>query len=66
MKIKELYIEAIKNNHMALKLMIDYLVKEKKTIKLSDDAGALDLYLQPKHKDKMNKLLKDYMQKSEG
>ena len=66
MTVKEFYIEAIKNNHSALKLLIDYLVKEKKTIKLSDDAGAFDLYLQPRHQDKMNKLLKEYMQKSEG
>jgi hypothetical protein len=66
MKIQDYYLEAIKGDHVSLVKLIEMLVREKKTIKLSDDAGSLDLYLQPKHKDKMNKLLKEYMQKSEG
>jgi hypothetical protein len=66
MTIKEYYLEAIKNNHVMLKLLIDFLVREKKTVSMSDDATVLDLYFKPKNRDKMNKPLKEYMQQKEG
>jgi hypothetical protein len=66
MKIQDYYLEAIKGEHVALAKIIEMLVREKKTIKLSDDAKVLDLYFKPNNRDKMNKLLKEYMQKSEG
>ena len=66
MKVQEYYLEAIKGDHAPLAKLIEMLVRDKKTIKLSDDVSVLDLYLQPKHQDKMNKLLEEYMQKSEG
>lgn len=66
MKVNDYYLEAIKGNHTALVNLIRMLVKEKKTIKLTDDASVLDLYFKPKNRDKMNKLLGEYMQQKEG
>lgn len=66
MKVQDYYLEAIKGNHTSLVKLIEMLVKEKKTVKLSDDESVLDLYFKPNNRDKMNKLLKEYMQIKEG
>lgn len=66
MKVQDFYLEAIKGNHTSLVKLIEMLVKEKKTVKLSDDAAVLDLYFKPNNRDKMNKLLGEYMQRKEG
>ena len=66
MKVQDYYLEAIKGEYVPLAKMIEMLVRDKKTIKLSDDAAVLDLYFKPNNRDKMNKLLGEYMQKSEG
>ena len=65
MRVKDHYLEAIKYNHEPLKMMIEFLVKEKKVISLDDDESAMDLYFKPNNADRMNKLLKEYMQKRE-
>lgn len=66
MKIKEYYLEAIKYNHKPLKYMIEFLVKEKKVISMDDDESVMDRYFLPKNADRMNKLLREYMQQKEG
>ena len=66
MKIKEFYLEAIKHNHDHLVTMINFLVKEKKTLSMEDDESAMELYFKPNNVDRMNKLLKEYMQQKEG
>jgi len=65
MKVQEFYLEAIKGDHKPLMKLIEMLVREKKTIKLTDDASVLDLYFKPNNRDKMNKLLGEYMQEKE-
>ena len=65
MKVQDYYLEAIKGGYTPLVKLIEMLVRDKKTIKLSDDAAALDLYFKPNNRDKMNKLLSEYMQKME-
>lgn len=66
MKIKEYYLEAIKYEHHSLRIMIDFLVKEKKVISMNDDESVMDRYFLPKNADRMNKLLREYMQQKEG
>ena len=64
--MQDYYLEAIKGNHEPLVKLIEMLVKDKKTVKLCDDATVLDLYFKPNNWDKMNKLLGEYMQQKEG
>ena len=66
MKVQDYYFEAIKGDHKPLMKLIEMLVKDKKTVKLSDDAAVLDLYFKPNNRDKMNKLLGEYMQGKEA
>lgn len=63
MKIRELMYESMLHNHQSLIKLIEFLVIEKETVKLDDDLSVLDLYFKPKNRDKMNRLLKEYMQK---
>lgn len=64
MKIRELYLEAYNNNHYGLKLMIHFLVKEKKVLSLEDDESKLVFYItQFMNGDKINKLLSEYERK---
>lgn len=58
MNIKELYKES--EGHESLKLLIRFLVKEKKVLRLEDDVSKLEYYLQPKFKNRMNEHLKQY------
>lgn len=62
MKVQDYYLEAIKGGYTPLVKLIEMLVREKKTIKLTDDAAVLNLYFKPNNRDKMNKLLTEYMQ----
>lgn len=62
MKVQDYYLEAVKGGYTPLVKLIEMLVRDKKTIKLSDDATVLDLYFKPNNRDKMNKLLTEYMQ----
>lgn len=66
MRVKDHYLEAIKYNHASLKYMIEFLVREKKVLSMEDDESAMELYFKPNNVDRMNKLLKEYMQKREG
>lgn len=58
--IKELYHEAIKHNHYSLTLFIDYLVNERKVLKMTDSEERLTYYLQDRFAVKMNAYLAEY------
>lgn len=60
MTIRELYIESVKKKEMSLLLLLDFLVKEKKTVKWEDDTSVLQLYYKPNNRKRMNELLKEY------
>jgi hypothetical protein len=63
MNIRELVLEADLNNHSGLLLLLDFLINEKRAISMSDDTRVLELYFLPKHKDRINKLLSEYIKK---
>lgn len=63
MTIRELYIEAIKGKEQSLLLLLDFLVKEKKTVKWEDDDSVLDIYFKPNNREKMNRLLLEYKER---
>jgi hypothetical protein len=58
--VKEHYEFAIKYNYYSLCLLIDYLVKERKVLKMSDDEDKLKYYLQDRFAKKMNEYLSVY------
>lgn len=64
MTILELYIEG-KDEFPSLKLFIDFLVFEKKVLKLDDPTEKLDYYLQDRFHNKMNEYLAEYKAKQE-
>ena len=63
MTVRELLYEATQYNHETLIVLIEFLVLEKETVKLEDEESVLELYFKPNNVDRMNKLLKEYMQK---
>lgn len=60
MTVQELYDEAEKGSHMGLKLLIDYLVYEKKALELTDNHEKLTYYLQDRFRSKMNEYIHKY------
>lgn len=62
MTVRDWYREALQHNYYSLILLIEFLVYEKKTIRLQDPEQALNFYLQEKFKDKMNAYLLAYEQ----
>jgi hypothetical protein len=58
--IEELYHETIKHNHYSLKLLIEYLVNERKILKMTDSEDKLTYYLQDRFAVQMNQYLADY------
>lgn len=60
MMIRDYYHEAIEHNHYSLKLLIDYLVDERKVLKMTDDSEKLTYFLQDKFARKMNEYLSEY------
>jgi hypothetical protein len=63
MNIRGLVLEADLNNHSGLLLLLDFLINEKQVINMSDDTRVLEIYFMPKHKDRLNKLLGEYIEK---
>lgn len=63
MKIEEHYWEAKKHGYTSLVLLIDYLVKERKVVRMEDAEEKLLHYLQPRFHNKMNEYLADYQKK---
>lgn len=60
MNIQDVYNFAIQYNYYSLRLLIDYLVKERKVLKMSDDEDKLKYYLQDRFAKKMNEYLSVY------
>lgn len=60
MTVRDIYHESIEYKHHSLKLMIDYLVNEKKVLKMTDNEEKLTYYLQDKFKKKINEYLTEY------
>jgi hypothetical protein len=63
MMVRDLYQEAVKNNHYSLKLMIEYLINERKVLKMTDNSEQLTYYLQDKFAKRMNEYLADYKER---
>lgn len=63
--VSEILTDAMKEKQYPLLLVIDFLVKEKQIIKLSDPAQILEPYLDHsyKHRDYVNAALVDYVDK---
>ncbi|MBT2166900.1 MULTISPECIES: hypothetical protein [Bacillus] len=62
MTVRDWYREALQHNYYSLILLIEFLVYEKKTIRLQDPEQALNFYLQERFKEKMNAYLLAYEQ----
>jgi hypothetical protein len=63
MTIQEIYDEAKQGNYYSLILLIDFLVKEKKVLELSDSEEKLTYYLQDRFHKKLNEYLAEYEQR---
>jgi hypothetical protein len=57
--VRDIYIDAIKYNYYSLQLLIDFLVKERGKLKMTDDANKIYSFLQLD--DKYSKLLNEYL-----
>jgi hypothetical protein len=66
MTIREAYAESLKEKHVGLQLLIEFLVFEKKVLTLSDDADKILFYLQEKFISKMNAHLVAFENKKNG
>lgn len=66
MIIQEYYDEAIENKHYSLQLFIEYLVNEKRVLKMTDSEEQLRYYLQDRFTNKMNQYIKEYEEKRNG
>lgn len=66
MTVRDFYNDAIAYNYYSLQLVIEFLVYEKKVIRLEDPKEKLEFYLQEKFHKKMNELLKEYEMKKNG
>lgn len=62
MLISELFEGAINDKHFGLALLLDFVVNEKKTVKMTDHKSALDVYLSPKNRGRMAKMLDEYLE----
>jgi hypothetical protein len=60
MTIEELYKDAKKHNYYWLMITIEFLVKEKQVLKMTDNDDRLTYYLQDKFSQKMNEHLEKY------
>lgn len=63
MTVKELYQESIIHKHHSLLLLIDFLVNEKKVLKMDDDSDKLCFYLEDRFAERMKAHLNEYNQK---
>ena len=60
MIVQEYYTEAKKYGHRSLVLLIEYLVNERKVLRMTDTAEKLTYYLQDRFSVKMNQYLSEY------
>ena len=64
MKLREVYQEAIKQQFLSVCLLLEFLIFEKKVLSWDDHDNELDLYFKPNNKRRMDKLLKEYADRS--
>lgn len=60
MNVRDYYLEALKGNHKSLILLIDYLVNERKVLKMESNKEDLTYFLQDKFAKAMNGYLVEY------
>jgi hypothetical protein len=60
MTIQELYEDSIVYEYHWLEVTIEFLVKEKQVLKMTDNADEITYYLQDKFSSKMNEHLEKY------
>lgn len=60
MTIQELYEDAITYEYYWLEITIEFLVKEKQVLKMTDNSGKITYFLQDKFSSKMNEHLEKY------
>lgn len=60
MTIQELYEDAITYEYYWLEITIEFLVKEKQVLKMTDNADKITYFLQDKFSSKMNEHLEEY------
>lgn len=60
MKIVEYYEESRLHGHDSLTMFIDFLVYEKRAVKMEDDEEKLNYYLQDRFHNRMNEYLAEY------
>jgi hypothetical protein len=63
MKVQDCYNEAKEYGYNSLVLLIDYLVNERKVLKMTSNSAELTYYLQDKFAKRMNKYLADYKER---
>lgn len=59
MTVEDIYIKACKD-HYSLKLVIEFLVKKRRVLKMTDSEEKLTYYLQEKYWNKMNEYLREW------
>lgn len=64
--IDEYYREAKEHKYYSLQLLIEYLVNEKRVLKMTDSEEKLSYYLQDRFSKKMNEYLQAYEVKRNG
>ena len=60
MTIQELYEDAITHDYYWLEITIEFLVKEKQVLKMTDNSERITYFLQDKFSRKMNEHLEKY------
>ena len=63
MRIQDCYNEAKEYGYNSLVLLIDYLVNERKVLKMTSNSAELTYYLQDKFAKRMNEYLADYKER---
>jgi hypothetical protein len=61
--VKDLLTHSLENNDRSTVLLIEYLcfeMAQDTKISLDDDISALDIYYNPKHRERLNKLIGEY------
>lgn len=66
MTVRDIYAWALQENEYSTILLIEFLVQEKKVLKLTDNQENYTYYLQEKFHQKMNEYLKEFESKRLG
>lgn len=62
MTVRDVYKEAIIHKHNSLKMLIDFLIFNKKVLTFEDDESELKRYYSVKNRGRMNQLLQEYQE----